>query len=56
MTPAALITWRKSLHLSQTKAAALLGISLRQYIRYERGNTEISKPVQLLIAQREMMK
>lgn len=47
MTPAQLTRWRARLKISQERAAQLMGISRRQYIRYETGDAEIPKLVDL---------
>lgn len=46
MTPAQLITLRQSLNWTQTTAAAFLGLSIRQYQRYETA-ARIPRPVQI---------
>jgi len=47
MTPRQLTNWRKRLGLSQAAAAKLMGISLRTYTRYERGEWPVPKLVEL---------
>jgi transcriptional regulator with XRE-family HTH domain len=46
MTPAQLITLRTAAGWTQTAAAAFLGLSIRQYQRYETA-ARIPKPVQI---------
>jgi len=51
LTAERLQAWRQRLNVkSQRAAAEALGISLRQYAAYERGETVIPKPVALACA------
>ena len=45
----ALIAWRKGHGLTQPLAAALLGLGLRTYIRYEVGDTRIPNTLLMVI-------
>ena len=49
MTPATLRSWRAALTLSPTAAAALLGISRRQYDRLETGRSRITPAMEKLV-------
>jgi transcriptional regulator with XRE-family HTH domain len=42
--------WRKRLGITQVKAAELLGVSERMYIRYETNENNITKTIALLAA------
>jgi hypothetical protein len=49
MTPAELRAWREGLEWSQGFAAALYGVSLRQWQRYESGVSPIPQNLGMLI-------
>ena len=42
--------WRKRLGITRVKAAELLGVSERMYIRYETNENNITKTIALLAA------
>ena len=50
MTPAAFRAWRKSLAITQTEAAILLGVSLRTIQEWEAGRTVAPKIAALACA------
>jgi transcriptional regulator with XRE-family HTH domain len=50
VTPQTFIAWRKRLGLSQAKAAAALGMGLRQIQKYEAGQADIPLTVRLAMA------
>ena len=41
MTPQQMRDWRKEMHLTQEEAAAIMGYSVRQWIKYEDGTNPI---------------
>jgi len=49
MTPAELRNERLFLGYTQNRLAAVLGISRRQYLRYEHGQTPVSTPIAIII-------
>ena len=49
-TPTKMKQWRKRLGITQVKAAELLGVSERMYIRYETNENNITKTIALLAA------
>jgi transcriptional regulator with XRE-family HTH domain len=49
MTPADIITTRKTLGLTQTELGEAIGVSLRAIQHYEAGTRKIPKPVALLV-------
>ena len=49
-TPTKMKQWRTRLGITQVKAAELLGVSERMYIRYETNENNITKTIALLAA------
>lgn len=47
MAPAQVLAWRQQLGLHQTEAADLLGISRRNYIKLEQGDSPVYKALVL---------
>lgn len=49
MTPAALRSWRRERRLTQTEAAALVGASMRQWQKWERGESPIRQSLEMAL-------
>jgi DNA-binding XRE family transcriptional regulator len=47
LTPAQVLAWRQKLNIHQTEAADLLGVSRRNYINLERGDSPVYKALVL---------